>query len=193
MADNRAHKAQPAKPKKKKKRVSRRARRLFYLNTAGFIASVAGLLYHHLAMTYYYGFANVSWLDFLWLTGIYALFVTWHYRIVFQRVYRAIDGVYTHFFVFAGVMGFIWHEYLMFPDASANALQDRLIVMVVWLVVLMGHAYYVRQQKQSGARATSVSATRQTTQPDISRLQDTVSSDDNDMASGRLQRSQRQS
>jgi hypothetical protein len=68
--------------------------------------------------------------------------------------------------------------------------------MVVWLMVLMGHAYYVRQKNQSGARNTSLSATHETThatQPDTSRLQDTASSDDRDIASDRLQRRQSQS
>jgi hypothetical protein len=171
MASGESHRKKHKKGKRSP--VSRRMRAGFYLNALLFVLLVIGLMYHAVNMIYSYGLPAVNWTDSLLLAGGHALLLTWHYRIVFLRVYRALDGLYTHFFVFAGVVGYMWHEFFMFPEIRGNTVQDRLIFMAVWSIVLVVHAYRVWTQQQQGtARHEQTSDNQQATQPDTSRLID---------------------
>ncbi len=166
MASKKSHNMK--RKKGKHQRSSRLAHAGFYLNALLFVLSMGALSYHIFNMMFNYGISASDWLDYLMLAGGYGLFLTWHYRIVFLRVYRAIDGLYLHLFAFAGVMGLWWTE-MLFPVVESAHIQGILLpVTGVWLAGLLLHIWFFQQGCNESRQMDSAIQH----EPDISRLID---------------------
>jgi hypothetical protein len=150
-----------------------KARLLFGLNLAGFVAWLTGLAYHiyDLTANYSYSYSDLNWTDFTILTAGYALLLTWHYRIVFVKAYRAIEGLYLHLFAFFGLMGFWWFESLVPQVESAHIEGFLLPITLIWLGILLAHGWQIKRSPQSDRQKRHDS---QADQPDITRLTDST-------------------